>query len=226
MSDKRLKRSTLGAIQDWWNGKRGGGREPEQEQETPMNYSPTFIGVNASGAVITPGDLIAVTGFYPANISYSRAKKLCLANKLKLSVSTVYPASGNAGLGVALTGSKGSALRLVYFKDALMSCYFADVYTNNNYKYVDKDGKGTNDKSQAVSEIIFSTPVQNNRAIAYCSMIGGGLSVEEVDDEIDATLATKLKTKTIMVGIVPTITNDGYLHLGSSYNTIKYYGEQ
>ena len=75
MSDNRLRRSTLGAVCDWWNGAFGGGRTPEQQQETPV-FNTTFIGVNTTHAVITPGDLVAVTGFYPANITYARAKKL------------------------------------------------------------------------------------------------------------------------------------------------------
>lgn len=221
MANQPIRRSSAAACVGEYERK--GNVAPPTKPEPPT-INMTFVGVNTSNDVVTPGDLIAVTGFYPSTLTYQRAKKLCLENRIKLAVSPTYPATGNAGVAVALTGARSG--RLLYFKDAYQATYLADV-NGATGQYVTKEGNATDDDSEAVAEILFSTAAVNGRRVALCMLVPPeGLSLEEVDDEIDTTLATKLKTKNIIVGFVPTITNDGYLHLGSSYNSIKYYGEQ
>ena len=233
--NRKLKRATLAAIEDWWNGNQGGGRAPTMEEQVDrVVNSQTFFGVYQPELItlnpppIMPGDYLFPRSFCPPTISYANAVKQIYRNKLKVVVdrTSAYFAGDNPI--VALTPAKVG--RICQFKSLGDLLYFGNIAipdATQSYLYVDVNGTATNTEADAFADLLFMTGVSNGYAVAMCEKIpAGGLSLEEVDDEIDATLATKLKTKNIMVGIVPTITNDGYLHLGSSYITIKYYGEQ
>lgn len=217
MANQPIRRSSAAACVGEYERK--GNVAPPTKPEPPT-INMTFVGVNTSNAVITPGDLIAVTGFYPSTLTYQRAKKLCLENRIKLAVSPTYPASGNAGVAVALTGARSG--RLLYFKDAYQATYLADV-NGATGQYVTKEGNATDDDSEAVAEILFSTAAVNGRRVALCMLVPPeGLSLEEVDDEIDDKIAGLTRaTKTVMVDAYFTVSN-GYLVLNRSTSSMTY----
>ena len=148
MSNQPIRRSSAAACIGEYERK--GNVAPPTKPEPPT-INMTFV------------DLVAVTGFYPSTLTYQRAKKLCLENRIKLAVSPTYPASGNAGVAVALTGARSG--RLLYFKDAYQATYLADV-NGATGQYVTKEGNATDDESEAVAEILFSTAAVNGRRVA------------------------------------------------------------
>lgn len=222
-----IRRATLGAMAKEYEA-RGQVAPNQVEPQKEFNPGAVFFGVNIAGAVINPGEGLYIEGFYPSTISYANAVKQIYRNKLKLSVVTTSGQIDREPDMLAITGARQN--HIAQCKSIDGGLYFGNVYipdATQTYDYVDEDGVATNDSDAAFADLYYITNVVNHYAVGICHKLGGGgLTLEEVDDEIDATLATKLKTKNIIVGFVPTITNDGYLHLGSSYNSIKYYGEQ
>lgn len=242
-----IKRATLGAVAKEYEarGNVGGAR---QEQQTEFNPGAVFFGKNIGSDTILPGDRLGLFGLRYAlsnftSVGFEYARRRLLNNKLKVGICRLdsnSPDVEDYGVNAtALTPARTN--HICKFKVTPSDFFLTFVYVPSGvlrpagYYYVDIYGVASaekNDDTFARTWGEFSTESDPDQQggryiVALCKKLQEeGLSLEEVDDEIDATLATKLKTKNIIVGFVPTITNDGYLHLGSSYNSIKYYGEQ
>lgn len=94
MVTKRIKRSVCANVCEWWG--RVGETVVPHSDDGSLDYPFTvFSCINVAGSNlvtynIKPGDSLVVTGFYPANISYTGAYKKILKNKLKLTVIPKY----------------------------------------------------------------------------------------------------------------------------------------
>jgi len=228
-----IKRSTLVSICDWWNGKNGGGRELTQEEKaTQIINSQTFFGVYQPELItldpprIMPEDYLFPRSFYPPTISYANAVKQIYRNKLKVVVdlTSAYVAGDNPI--VALTPAKVG--RICQFKSLGDLLYFGNIAipdATQSYLYVDVNGTATNTEADAFADLLFMTGVSNGYAVAMCEKIpAGGLSLEEVDDEIDAKFTAAKKTTNVSTGLTLSIDNDGALVFTGSSVGLKYYG--
>lgn len=232
--NRKLKRSTLAAIEDWWNGNQGGGRAPTMEEQVDrVVNSQTFFGVYQKEIVsldpppIMPGDYLFPRSFCPPTISYANAVKQIYRNKLKVVVdrTSAYVAGDNPI--IALTPAKEG--RICQFKSLGDLLYYANIAIpdpNETYLYVDVNGTATNTEDDAYADILFMTGVSNGYAVGMCEKIPatGGLSLEEVDDEIDTKLAAAKKTTNVSTGLTLSIDNDGALVFTGSSVGLKYYG--
>ena len=112
--------------------------------------------------------------------------------------------------------------------------YLANVYFPDGTitDYVDFNGVGTDDEDDAFASIErFSSLSAADQSggkygVALCCRIEtGGLSLEEVDDEIDAKFTAATKTKTIVSSVSASIDVSGYLLISTGGSSITYYGE-
>ena len=213
---------------------------PQQatQEQTPVMLPTVFFGMNEDygNSTIKPDSKIRAFGFWPPSLSYANAVKQIYRNKIKLHVGLDNPPHDDVDDFYALTPARPH--RICQFYSRSNSFYFAHVNAptptgydggkiRTYYRYVDIDGVATNDKENAYAAIRFGTPIVNNYAVAFCRRIEKeGLTLEEVDEEIDTTLAGKLKTKNVVVGLSPTITSNGYLQFTINSSAIQYYGEQ
>jgi len=180
-----IKRATLGAVAKEYEarGNVGGAR---QDQQTEFNPGAVFFGVNtdAIGVLgpIQPGDELRIIGFYPPSLSYANAVRRVYRNKIKLEVAL---STSDAPKAVALTGAKYR--HICRFKAIDGNLYFADVYVpdpQEQYLYVDVNGTATNEDADAFADILFMTPVSNNRAVAMCNRTGGGGGNQELQASV------------------------------------------
>lgn len=212
MSGQGIRRSSAAACIGEYERKGNVGAPPKPEQE-PANPGAVFFGVNTSSGVIAPGDMIAVTGFYPTSISYEQTKRQILRNKIKLSVQSTYPASGSAGIGGATSGARhGGILRFVALDGAL---YFAHVHItdtsgivpDSDIKWVDKNGEGLSTSENAVADILFKTPKVGEYCVAFCCQrIATEMTGEEIVDKLRVSSGNTVTSVTPSRGYVSSAT--------------------
>ncbi len=227
--NRKLKRSTLAAIEDWWNGNQGGGRAPTMEEQVDrVVNSQTFFGVYQPELItinpppIMPGDYLFPRSFCPPTISYANAVKQIYRNKLKVVVdrTSAYVAGDNPI--VALTPAKVG--HVCQFKSLGDLLYFGNIAIpdpNETYDYVDINGTATNTEADAFADLLFMTGVSNGYAVAMCEKIGGGSDMTK--QEIETTLGVTDTTQTVVTGLTTTINANGYLQISASSTSINYY---
>lgn len=199
---------------------------PQQtsQEQTPVMLPTVFFGFyepDYGSVPIEPGTGIRVWHFRPSTLSYANALKQIYRNKIKLEVDIAPPNWDNGEDLYALTPAK--AHRICQFYSRSNSFYFAHVnaalpegYDGENikqyYNYVDINGVATNDEENAYAEIRFGTPIVNNYAVAFCKRIEKeGLTIEEVDEEIDTKLTGKEFTLQYVSAVSFAVSSDGYL---------------
>ena len=223
-----IRRKTLAAIAREYERD---GRVAPWQPDAPKEFNPgaVFFGVFlpklTTNRAIQPGDALFPYSFYPATISYQNAVKQLLRNKLKVAVEHNHT-YGEIPLS-AITGAKqGHVCQFIAVGGSLYYAHIAIPDATQSYLYVDVNGTATNTEDDAFADILFMTNVVNGYAVAMCEKIEtGGLSLEEVDDEIDAKFTATKKTKTIISSVSASIDASGYLLIRTSGSSITYYGE-
>ena len=223
-----IRRKTLAAIAREYERD---GRVAPWQPDAPKEFNPgaVFFGVFlpklTTNRAIQPGDALFPYSFYPATISYQNAVKQLLRNKLKVAVEHNHT-YGEAPLS-AITGAKqGHVCQFIAVGGSLYYAHIAIPDATQSYLFVDVNGTATNTEDDAFADILFMTNVVNGYAVAMCEKIEtGGLSLEEVDDEIDAKFTAAKKTKTIISSVSASIDASGYLLISTGGSSITYYGE-
>lgn len=215
---------------------------PQQatQEQTPVMLPTVFFGYNLSSygsGAINPGSRVLVWNFHPYTLSYANAVKQIFRNKIKLEVDPASSQWSNTDQYkkddfIALTPARPN--RICQFYSQSNSFYFAHVnapapagYDGRKidayYRYVDINGVATNDEENAYAEIRFGTPIVNNYAVAFCRrLVKEGLTLEEVDDEIDtkvdgAFVRSKLNTTSgTFVTNVSFSTDNRYLYINNA----------
>ena len=229
-----IKRATLSAVAKEYEarGNVGGAR---QEQQTEFNPGAVFFGVNISQTPIMPGDKIFPEWFVPRTIGYEVAYRRVIRNKLKIQVRPWNAATDppqDTAMIRAITPAAPN--HICKFEFVPSDYYLANVYFPDGTitDYVDFNGVGTDDEDDAFASIErFSSLSAADQSggkygVALCCRIEtGGLSLEEVDDEIDAKFTAATKTKTIVSSVSASIDVSGYLLISTGGSSITYYGE-
>ena len=222
-----IRRKTLAAIAREYERD---GRVAPWQPEAPKEFNPgaVFFGVNYSQTPIMPGDRIKVESFAPVNIGYAVAYKRILKNKIKfwcrpwddeqdqilpeqpITIRALTPAAQD---------------HICQFIIIPGNAYFANIYFPDGTKtsYATYEGVGTNDKDSAFAYVEITSLLSDadqsggKYGVALCTKIEtGGLSLEEVDDEIDATLAEKTTTIRYISSTHFAVSTDGYLTITSA----------
>ena len=222
-----IRRRTLAAIAREYERD---GRVAPWQPDAPKEFNPgaVFFGVNYSQTPIMPGDRIKVESFAPVNISYAVAYKRILKNKIKfwcrpwddeqdqilpeqpITIRALTPAAQD---------------HICQFIVIPGNAYFANIYFPDGTKtsYATYEGVGTNDKDSAFAYVEITSLLSDadqsggKYGVALCTKIEtGGLSLEEVDDEIDATLAEKTTTIQYISSTHFAVSTDGYLTITSA----------
>lgn len=235
--NRKLKRSTLAAIEDWWNGNQGGGRAPTMEEQVDrVVNSQTFFGVYQRELItlnpppIMPGDYLFPRSFCPPTISYANAVKQIYRNKLKVvvDITSAYVAGDNPI--VALTPAKVG--RICQFKSLGDLLYYANIAIpdpNETYLYVDVNGTATNTEDDAYADILFMTGASNGYAVGMCEKIETGVTAQDVISEITSQdilrkLGASRKSQSVVTEVNFNIDSNGYLEIIPTFTTIRYIG--
>lgn len=242
-----IKRATLGAVAKEYEarGNVGGAR---QDQQTEFNPGAVFFGKNIGSDAILPGDRLGLYGLRYTlssftSIGFEYARRRLLNNKLKVGISRLNSNSPDVeDYGVnatALTPARTN--HICKFKVTPSDFFLTFVYVPSGvpgtagYYYVDIYGVASavkNDDTFARTWGEFSTESDPDQQggryiVALCKKLQEeGLSLEEVDDEIDNVLSERLITKSLAAGFRVTINDQGYLSVGYTPATINYYGEE
>lgn len=243
MSNRKIRRSTCVAVCDWWESN---GAPPKDANQPPQLNTPSsdvFIGYNSGSQQLTtndifPGARIKVLGFYPSTISYAKACKNVLNNRIKFEVNLASIAEATTCNAVALTGANQG--RMTRFRFASLPCYFCNTYIpvyydetndpnhanpdwNHRYLYVTKTGVATDDDSQAYAYLRYQSGTAaydagGRVAVCFCEIIpasggsggGGGQGT--------------LMTQYVMYAASASVASD-YIVLSFTGKNISYYGE-
>ena len=198
MSKRPILRQTATAVCDWWTSNQGGGRPANQERPADVPTS-LFFCVNSSTFPIAPGDTLLVVGFRPSTISYQNAYRKILNNKIKLDVAFAAGQAGEDDMArvIALTPAppRGHIFKAaspdstLYFAHVLIPDT-SGIIPDSSYHWVDIDGEALNTEEGAYARIIAKTNKVNGYVVAICQRLQEeGLSLEEVDDEIDSKIS-------------------------------------
>lgn len=222
-----IRRKTLAAIAREYERD---GRVAPWQPDAPKEFNPgaVFFGVNYSQTPIMPGDRIKVESFAPVNISYAVAYKRILKNKIKFSCrpwddeqDQILPEQPIT-IRALTPAAQDHICQFVIIPG---NAYFANIYFPDGTKtsYSTYEGVGTKDKDSAFAYVEITSLLSDadqsggKYGVALCTKIEtGGLSLEEVDDEIDATLATKTTTIRYISSTHFAVTTDGYLTITSA----------
>ena len=232
-----IKRATLSAVAKEYEarGNVGGAR---QEQQTEFNPGAVFFGKNIGSDAILPGDRLGLFGLRYAlsnftSVGFEYARRRLLNNKLKVGIIRLdsnSPDVEDYGVNAtALTPARTN--HICKFKVTPSDFFLTFVYVPSGvlrpagYYYVDIYGVASaekNDDTFARTWGEFSTESDPDQQggryiVALCCRIEtGGLSLEEVDDEIDATLAEKTTTIQYISSTHFAVSTDGYLTITSA----------
>lgn len=231
-----IRRKTLAAIAREYERD---GRVAPWQPDAPKEFNPgaVFFGVNYSQTPIMPGDRIKVESFAPVNISYAVAYKRILKNKIKFSCrpwddeqDQILPEQPIT-IRALTPAAQDHICQFVIIPG---NAYFANIYFPDGTKtsYATYEGVGTKDKDSAFAYVEITSLLSDadqsggKYGVALCTKIEtGGLSLEEVDDEIDAKFTAAKKTKTIISSVSASIDASGCLLISTGGSSITYYGE-
>ena len=232
-----IKRATLGAVAKEYEtrGNVGGAR---QEQQTEFNPGAVFFGKNIGSDAILPGDRLGLYGLRYTlssftSVGFEYARRRLLNNKLKVGISRLNSNSPDVeDYGVnatALTPARTN--HICKFKVTPSDFFLTFVYVPSGvpgtagYYYVDIYGVASavkNDDTFARTWGEFSTESSPDQQggryiVALCKKLQEeGLSLEEVDDEIEATLAETTTTIQYISSTHFAVSTDGYLTITSA----------
>ena len=231
-----IRRKTLAAIAREYERD---GRVAPWQPDAPKEFNPgaVFFGVNGDATPIMPGDKLVCTDFAVWNIGYEAAYRQVIKNKIKFFVQHWDDENNveNPDQPILIRAlTPASHNHICQFIVIPGNYYLANVYFPNGTltSYVMNNGVGTNTKDDAFAYVEFSSQLSaadqsgGKYGVAMCTKIEtGGLSLEEVDDEIDAKFTAAKKTKTIISSVSASIDASGYLLIRTSGSSITYYGE-
>ena len=222
-----IRRKTLAAIAREYERD---GRVAPWQPDAPKEFNPgaVFFGVNGDATPIMPGDKLVCTDFAVWNIGYEAAYRQVIKNKIKFFVQHWDDENNveNPDQPILIRAlTPASHNHICQFIVIPGNTYLANVYFPNGTltSYVMNNGVGTNTKDDAFAYVEFSSQLSDadqsggKYGVALCTKIEtGGLSLEEVDDEIDATLAEKTTTIQYISSTHFAVSTDGYLTITSA----------
>ena len=231
-----IRRLTLSTMANEYES-RGNLAAPQQGEPQEINPGAIFYGVNWGDDPIMPGDRLRLLGFNNAATSYKYAYRRLLNGKNKLAVrkwKENHPETTDSN-AIFQAITPAALDRICKFKCTPSEVFFANVYgppdgeSPRSYQYITINGVGTDDRDEAFAYwgpcSLASDPDQQGGRyyVALCAKIQKeGLSLEEVDDEIDTKLANVPRTSKTVTSDVYFTVSDGYLVLNRTTTSFTY----